>query len=102
MLDPVSYTHLAEQLKKAEPSKKKLGDTMKLGEALQNLFHTETEEAQEQEEIELSEEDAEEYEEDIEELAEEDAGPVEGCLLYTSCEDMDTVCCPSFWKHFQN
>ena len=51
---------------------------MKLGEALQNLFHTETEEAQEQEEIELSEEDAEEYEEDIEELAEEDAGPVEG------------------------
>lgn len=69
---------VSEQLKKAEPPKKKLGDTMKLGEALQNLFHTETEEAQEQEEIELSEEDAEEYEEDIEELAEEDAGPVEG------------------------
>lgn len=74
----LSEEEVAEQLKKAEPSKKKLGDTMKLGEALQNLFHTETEEAQEQEEIELSEEDAEEYEEDIEELAEEDAGPVEG------------------------
>ena len=73
----LSEEEVAEQLKKAEPSKK-LGDTMKLGEALQNLFHTETEEAQEQEEIELSEEDAEEYEEDIEELAEEDAGPVEG------------------------
>lgn len=66
----LSEEEVAEQLKKAEPSKKKLGDTMKLGEALQNLFHTETEEAQEQEEIELSEEDAEEYEEDIEELAE--------------------------------
>ena len=74
----LSEEEVAEQLKKAEPPKKKLGDTMKLGEALQNLFHTETEEAQEQEEIELSEEDAEEYEEDIEELAEEDAGPVEG------------------------
>lgn len=74
----LSEEEVSEQLKKAEPSKKKLGDTMKLGEALQNLFHTETEEAQEQEEIELSEEDAEEYEEDIEELAEEDAGPVEG------------------------
>ena len=70
----LSEEEVSEQLKKAEPSKKKLGDTMKLGEALQNLFHTETEEAQEQEEIELSEEDAEEYEE----LAEEDAGPVEG------------------------
>lgn len=56
----------------AEPSKKKLGDTMELGEAIQNLFHTEKEE-----ELELSEEDAEEYEEDIEELAEEDAEPVE-------------------------
>ena len=74
----LSEEEVAQQLKKAEPPKKKLGDTMKLGEALQNLFHTETEEAQEQEEIELSEEDAEEYEEDIEELAEEDAGPVEG------------------------
>ena len=74
----LSEEEVAEQLKKAEPPKKKLGDTMKLGEALQNLFHTEKEEAQEQEELELSEEDAEEYEEDIEELAEEDAGPVEG------------------------
>ena len=74
----LSEEEVAEQLKKAEPPKKKLGDTMKLGEALQNLFHTEKEEAQEQEELELSEEDAEEYEEDIEELAEEDAEPVEG------------------------
>lgn len=73
----LSEEEVAEQLKKAEPPKKKLGDTMKLGEALQNLFHTEKE-AQEQEELELSEEDAEEYEEDIEELAEEDAEPVEG------------------------
>lgn len=74
----LSEEEVAEQLKKAEPPKKKLGDTMKLGEALQNLFHTEKEEAQEQEELELLEEDAEEYEEDIEELAEEDAEPVEG------------------------
>ena len=74
----LSEEEVAEQLKKAEPPKKKLGDTMKLGEALQNLFHTEKEEAQEQEELELSEEDAEEYEEDIEELTEEDAEPVEG------------------------
>ena len=74
----LSEEEVAEQLKKAEPPKKKLGDTMKLGEALQNLFHTEKEEAQEQEELELSEEDAEEYEEDIEELAEEDAELVEG------------------------
>ena len=37
----LSEEEVAEQLKKAEPPKKKLGDTMKLGEALQNLFHTE-------------------------------------------------------------
>ena len=48
----LSEEEVAEQLKKAEPPKKKLGDTMKLGEALQNLFHTEKEEAQEQEELE--------------------------------------------------
>ena len=57
----LSEEEVAEQLKKAEPPKKKLGDTMKLGEALQNLFHTEKEEAQEQEELELLQEDAEEY-----------------------------------------
>lgn len=66
----------------AEPSKKKLGDTMELGEAIQNLFHTEKEE-----ELELSEEDAEEYEEDIEELAEEDAEPVEADDQESTGED---------------
>ena len=71
----LSEEKMTEQLKQAEPPKKKLGDTMELGEALQNLFHTEKEE---QEELELSEEDAEEYEEDIEELAEEDTESVEG------------------------
>ena len=60
---------------------------MKLGEALQNLFHTEKEEAQEQEELELSEEDAEEYEEDIEELAEEDAEPLEADGQESTGED---------------
>lgn len=83
----LSEEEVAEQLKKAEPSKKKLGDTMKLGEALQNLFHTEKEEAQEQEELELSEEDAEEYEEDIEELAEEDAEPLEADGQESTGED---------------
>ena len=24
------------------------------------------------------------------------------CTRISMCEDMDTVCCPSFWKHFQN
>lgn len=51
--------------------KKKLGNTMKLGEALQNLFSAE-EEAEEPEELELLEEDAEEYEADEEESVEED------------------------------
>ena len=23
------------------------------------------------------------------------------CTRISMCEDMDTVCCPSFWKHFQ-
>ena len=77
-----SEEKVAEQLKKAEPPKKKLGDTMELGEAIQNLFHTEKEE-----ELELSEEDAEEYEEDVEELAEEDAEPVEADDQESTGED---------------
>lgn len=73
-----SEEEVAEQLRKAEPPKKKLGNTMKLGEALQNLFQAEKEEP---EEMELLEEDAEEYEEmteipaaDTEEAEKEDAG----------------------------
>lgn len=80
----LSEEEVAEPLKKAEPPKK-LGNTMKLGEALQNLFRIEKEE--EQEELELSEEDAEEYEEDIEELAEEDAEPVEADGQESTGED---------------
>lgn len=74
----LSEEEVAEQLRKAEPPKKKLGNTMKLGEALQNLFQAEKEEP---EEMELLEEDAEEYEEmteipaaDTEEAEKEDAG----------------------------
>ena len=74
----LSEEEVAEQLRKAEPPKRKLGDTMKLGEALQNLFQAEKEEP---EETELLEEDAEEYEEmteiptaDTEEAEKEDAG----------------------------
>ena len=74
----LSEEEVAEQLRKAEPPKKKLGNTMKLGEALQNLFQAEKEEP---EETELLEEDAEEYEEmteiptaDTEEAEKEDAG----------------------------
>ena len=74
----LSEEEVAEQLRKAEPQKKKLGNTMKLGEALQNLFQAEKEEP---EEMELLEEDAEEYEEmteiptaDTEEAEKEDAG----------------------------
>ena len=74
----LSEEEVAEQLRKAEPPKRKLGDTMKLGEALQNLFQAEKEEP---EEMELLEEDAEEYEEmteiptaDTEEAEKEDAG----------------------------
>lgn len=72
----LSEEEVAEQLRKAEPPKK-LGNTMKLGEALQNLFQAEKEEP---EEMELFEEDAEEYEEmteiptaDTEEAEKEDA-----------------------------
>ena len=74
----LSEEEVAEQLRKSEPPKRKLGDTMKLGEALQNLFQAEKEEP---EETELLEEDAEEYEEmteiptaDTEEAEKEDAG----------------------------
>lgn len=74
----LSEEEVAEQLRKAEPPKKKLGNTMKLGEALQNLFQAEKEEP---EEMELLEEDAEEYEEmteiptaDTEEAEKEDTG----------------------------
>ena len=74
----LSEEEVAEQLRKAEPPKKKLGNTMKLGEALQNLFQAEKEEPKE---MELLEGDAEEYEEmteiptaDTEEAEKEDAG----------------------------
>ena len=63
----LSEEEAAEQIRQAEPAKKKkLGDTMKLGEALQSLFQAEqSAEEEEIEELELSEDEAEEYEEDL-------------------------------------
>lgn len=63
----LSEEEAAEQIRQAEPAKKKkLGDTMKLGEALQSLFQAEqSAEEEEIEELELSEDEAEEYEEEL-------------------------------------
>ena len=63
----LSEEEATEQIRQAEPTKKKkLGDTMKLGEALQSLFQAEqSAEEEEIEELELSEDEAEEYEEDL-------------------------------------
>ncbi len=63
----LSEEEATEQIRQAEPAKKKkLGDTMKLGEALQSLFQAEqSAEEEEIEELELSEDEAEEYEEDL-------------------------------------
>lgn len=63
----LSEEEAAEQIRQAEPvKKKKLGDTMKLGEALQSLFQAEqSAEEEEIEELELSEDEAEEYEEEL-------------------------------------
>ncbi len=68
--EPLSDEFVDDQVKKEpeETAKKKLGNTMKLGEALQSLFHPKKEES---EEIELSEEDAEDYEEDVEDIYED-------------------------------
>ena len=64
----LSEEEAAEQIRQAEPAKKKkLGDTMKLGEALQSLFQAE--QSAEEEELELSEDEAEEYEEELTEDA---------------------------------
>lgn len=63
----LSEEEATEQIRQAEPTKKKkLGDTMKLGEALQSLFQAEqSAEEEEIEELELSEDEAEEYEEEL-------------------------------------
>lgn len=66
----LSEEEAAEQIRQAEPvKKKKLGDTMKLGEALQSLFQAE--QSAEEEELELSEDEAEEYEEELTEDADD-------------------------------
>lgn len=63
----LSEEEATDQIRQAEPTKKKkLGDTMKLGEALQSLFQAEqSAEEEEIEELELSEDEAEEYEEEL-------------------------------------